>query len=474
MYKTLIGLEIHVELSTKTKMFCSCKNEFGALPNTNICEVCLGHPGTLPRINKKAIEYAVKAGLALNCTINKETKMDRKKYFYSDLVKGFQISQDNKPLCTEGYIEINTGDYKKKIRIERIHIEEDTGKSTHTETGHTLMDYNRSGVPLIEVVTRPDMNSSQEAHLFLDGLKETLKYIGVSDVKMEEGSLRCDVNINVIDQEKGLKTAISEIKNMNSFKAVEKAIEFEIKRQTELLEKGIVEIKQTRRWDDAKGETVLMRYKEVGADYRYSAEADIPALVLEDDFIEKVRKTLPELPGQKMERYINNYKLSEYDADILSRNSRISDFFEELEKETKDAKAASNWIISDVLRLLNENEMEKDQLDLDVKSLATIINYVKDKKINTNTGKKLLREIFTEGGDVEAIIKERGLIQISDEGALETIVEKVLAENPQSIVDYRAGKDRALGFLVGMCMKASRGKGNPQMFNQMLLERLKG
>ncbi|WP_425538721.1 Asp-tRNA(Asn)/Glu-tRNA(Gln) amidotransferase subunit GatB [Microaceticoccus formicicus] len=470
--KTLIGLEIHVELSTETKMFCGCKNVFGAPPNTNVCEICLGHPGTLPLLNKQALEYAIKAGLALNCNINLHSKMDRKKYFYPDLVKGFQISQDKEPLCRDGYIEVNTGDYKKKIRIERVHIEEDTGKSVHTETGHTLMDYDRSGVPLIEIVSRPDMETAEEAYLFLNSLREILKYIGVSDVKMEEGSLRCDVNINMVDDETGNKTGIAEIKNMNSFRAVVKAIEFEQVRQRELLEAGVVENKQTRRWDDLLGETQLMRMKEQGADYRYTIEGDLPAINLELSYVEKIAKSLPELPAAKALRFIETYKLSEYDADILSRNADISSLFESVYEKVGDSKAVSNWIISDVLRLINEKEIDPSEMTLSAENLAVIIKYVLESKINTNTGKKLLREVFDSGEDAEKLIRDRGLIQISDESYLEAIVEEVLDQNEQSIIDYRAGKDRALGYLVGQCMKASKGKGNPQVFNKLLLERL--
>ena len=468
--KTLIGLEIHVELSTKTKMFCSCKNEFGKPANTNVCEICLGHPGTLPKINKRAVEYAVKAGLALSTSINKKSRMDRKKYFYSDLVKGFQISQDEIPLCRDGYIEIGPYGNKKKIRIQRIHIEEDTGKSLHTEEGETLMDYNRSGVPLIEIVTYPDISSKEEAREFLTILKQTLKYIGVSDVKMEEGSLRCDVNINLVDGDR--KTGIAEIKNINSFKAVQKAIAFEEERQREFLEKGIVEVKQTRRWDDLLGETKLMRTKEEKDDYRYSYEGDLGELELSDEFIENIRKNLPELPGERLVRFIKDYGLSEYDADIISKDLNISRYFEETLDLTKDSKRTANWIISDVLRNLNENEMESDELKFTSKNLATLINYVKEDKVNTNTAKKLLKEFFLEDVDIEKVIKERGLIQIQDEDFLLKIVEEVLAENEQSIIDYKNGKDRALGFLVGMCMKKSKGKGNPVKFNEIILKKL--
>ena len=315
--KSLIGLEIHAELMTETKMFCGCKNEFGAVPNTNICPACLGHPGTLPRINKHAVELAVLAGFAFDCSIRRSFQMDRKKYFYPDLTKGFQISQDEEPICYDGYIEIEGDEGPKKVRIERIHIEEDTGKSNHTEDGSTWMDYNRAGVPLIEIVTYPDINSGKEARLFLDALKERLKYIGASDVKMEEGSMRCDVNYNLVDGDR--KTKISELKNLNSFRAVEKAIEFEHNRHEKLLAQGEVGRKETRRWDDADEKTIHMRYKETVADYRLSVEGDIPRIELDDAFIENVRKMLPELPHEKKERLMKEYGIVEYDANVISK-----------------------------------------------------------------------------------------------------------------------------------------------------------
>ncbi|MDO5689262.1 MAG: Asp-tRNA(Asn)/Glu-tRNA(Gln) amidotransferase subunit GatB [Tissierellia bacterium] len=472
--KTLIGLEIHVELSTQTKMFCGCKNVFGAPPNTHVCEICLGYPGTLPTMNKKAVEYAIKAGLAFNCGIEREVRMDRKKYFYPDLVKGYQISQDGDPLCYDGYIEVNTKEYTKRIGIQRIHIEEDTGKSIHTEDGHTLMDYDRSGVPLIEVVTYPDMTTAEEAQLFLSNLRETLKHIGVSDVKMEEGSLRCDVNINVVDSERGIKTAISEIKNMNSFKAVGKAIEYEEKRHRELLESNGESRKETRRWDDLTGTTQRMRFKEQGADYRYSAEGDLPVLYIDEAWVEALRGELPELPQEKASRFQREYGLDEYDANVLSKNQALSDFFEEVSGSTGEPKLSANWVMGDVLRRLNEEELDAADMVLAPKTLAVLINYVKDQKINQNTAKKLLREVFAQEADIEGLIQERGLIQIQDTDALATIVDEVLAQNEQSVVDFRNGKDRALGFLVGQCMKASRGKGNPQRFNELLLEKMKG
>lgn len=468
MVKTLVGLEIHVELKTKTKMFCSCKNEFGAPPNTHVCPACLGHPGSLPLMNKEAVELAIKAGHALHCKIHPKSTMDRKKYFYPDLVKGYQITQDNPALCEDGYIEVNSKEGRKKIRIERIHIEEDTAKLLH-EGDHTLLDFNRCGVPLIEIVTKPDISSSEEAQEFLTNLRETLKYIGVSDVKMEEGSLRCDVNINLVDEENNKKTGISEIKNMNSFSAVAKAIEFEQARQLKDLEIGYVEGKHTRRWDDIKQATEVMRIKDESADYRYTAETDLPPLVLSEDLINDLKNSLPELPNEKMDRFTKEYNISEYDADILSRNMFISDFFEEACKAHNQPEAIANWINSDVMRLLNENDMLAEDMTLDTASLVKIISYVDEKKINTNTGKKLLKEIFIDGGDIDAIIEERGLIQISDDSFLSEIVDRVLKENPQSIEDYNNGRDNALKFLMGQCMKYSKGKGNPQKFNEMLL-----
>lgn len=470
--KTIIGLEIHVELSTDSKMFCSCKNEFGKAPNTNVCPICLGHPGALPVINKKAIEYAIMAGLAFDCEIRKEFNMDRKKYFYPDLVKGYQISQDNMPICENGKIDLKLKDYDKTVGIERIHIEEDTGKSIHNEAGNTLMDYNRSGVPLIEIVTYPDMNTTDEARLFLETLRERLKYLGISDVRMEEGSLRCDVNINVVDEDSGFKTKISEIKNLNSFKSAVKALEYEEIRHRKLVEEKIEGHKETRRWDDEQNATVLMRRKEEGNDYRFSVEGDIPFIKLEDEFIKEVESKLPELPHEKMVRFINDYKIEEYDADILTRNIFLSNYFEEVVDILKDAELASNWLLSTVLRQVNDNEIEIEDIKMSSENLAKLLKLVKDKKINNNTAKKILREMFVENFDPEIYVKEKGLIQITDDSALEKIVEEVLSNNEQSIEDFRNGKDRALGFLVGQCMKASRGKGNPQKFNEMLLAKL--
>lgn len=472
MYKTIIGLEIHVELSTETKIFCGCINKFGGEPNTHCCPVCMGFPGGLPVLNEQVIEYGIKAGISFNSTINQKTRMDRKNYFYSDLAKGYQISQDDIPLCEGGYIEIEKQDGIKKVNLERIHIEEDTGKQIHTDSGDTLIDYNRAGVPLIEIVTRPDMNTAEEAKLFLEKLRDTLKYIEVSDVKMEEGSLRCDVNINVVDNESGKRTNISEIKNLNSFRGAVKAIEYEEKRHKDLLAKNENTVKDTRRWDDVENETVSMRDKGGFADYRFAADGDLAPIEIETEWIEEIKRNMPELPHAKKERFIKDYKLSDYDAGVITSSRELAMFFEATVKLSPNVNLVSNWIMGDVMRRLNEDEIGIEETLLSPKSLAALIAMVKDEKINNNTGKKVLREMFETGKDSEAIVKEKGLIQISDAGELEKIVEKILDENPQSIEDFKAGKDRALGFLVGQTMKASKGKANPQIVNKLIVEML--
>lgn len=471
-YKTIIGLEIHTELMTNTKMFCGCINFFGGEANTHCCPVCLGLPGAMPRLNKQAIEFAIRSGIAFNSKINRETRMDRKNYFYVDLPKGYQTSQDDIPLCQGGYVDIELdGKEVKRINLERIHIEEDTGKLTHTLEGDTLIDYNRAGVPLIEIVTEPEMNTAEEARRFLEDLRERLKYIEVSDCRMEEGSLRCDVNINIVDVETGARTNISEIKNLNSFRAAVRAIEYEEKRHIDLLKQGKNTTSDTRRWDEAEGKTIPMREKGE-SEYRYASDGSIPPIEIHPQWIEEIKRNIPELPHDKKERFVKEYNLSEYDAGVLTGSKNISIFFEETMEYINDSRLVSNWITGDVLRRLNDEELEIEDTPLTPKALGQLISIVKEGKINNNTGKKVLREVFETGKDPETIVKEKGLIQISDAGELEEMIKKILDENEQSIIDFKSGKDRALGFLVGQVMKASRGKANPQIVNKMVSEML--
>ncbi|WP_019132607.1 Asp-tRNA(Asn)/Glu-tRNA(Gln) amidotransferase subunit GatB [Peptoniphilus obesi] len=469
-YKTIVGLEIHVELSTETKAFCSCKNEFGGEPNTRVCPVCLALPGGLPVLNENIVNYTIMAGLALNCDIKKRSKFDRKNYFYPDLTKGYQITQDDMPICKEGYIEVEGDEGKKKVGIFQIQMEEDTAKSLHTDKNETLMDYNRCGVPLIEIVTKPDMNSGKEARLFLEKLKSTLTFLDISDCKMEEGSLRCDVNVNVVDEETGKKTAVTEVKNLNSFRGVEKAIDFEVERHIKLLETGTEEIKTTRRWDDVKNETVLMRVKYTVADYRFAPEGDLAPVLLDDERIEEIRKNMPELPEEKISRFIESYGIPKYDAEVLVSSKDLSNFFEETAEKFDDYNMLSNWVMTEVLRRVDD--VEKFELNFTSEDFIELLKAVKSEKINNNAGKKVLREMFETGKKPDEIIEEKGLAQIQDSSEIEGIVDEVLSNNQQSIEDYKAGKDRALGFLVGQVMKASRGKANPQIVNKLIREKI--
>ncbi|MEJ8554677.1 Asp-tRNA(Asn)/Glu-tRNA(Gln) amidotransferase subunit GatB [Tepidibacter sp. Z1-5] len=471
--KILIGLEIHAELLTNTKIFCGCKNEFGSDVNTNCCPVCLGLPGSLPVLNERVLDFAITAGLSFNCKIARNTKMDRKNYFYPDLTKAYQISQYDIPLCSDGYIEVEAEDGSiKKIGIERIHIEEDTGKSLHDATGDTLLDYNRSGVPLIEIVSRPDMNSPQEAYQFLEKLKEVLLFTNISDVKMEQGSLRCDVNVNVI-KEDGRKSNIVELKNLNSFKAALKAMEYEVVRHNELLAKGENTVRETRRWDDSQNKTISMRSKESVQDYRYFPEPDVVDINLTEEYINEIEGKLPELPDDKRNRFIKEYSLPEYDAKVLTTSKEISSYFEEMVSKFSDAKMISNWIMTELLRRVNDEGITLDDVKFDKDDFVYLLKVISDGKINNNAGKKVFREMFETGKKPEDIIKEKGLIQIQDEGAIKEIVVGILNNNPQSVEDYKNGKDRALGFLVGQVMKASKGKANPQMANKLIIDIMK-
>ncbi|MDU5417723.1 Asp-tRNA(Asn)/Glu-tRNA(Gln) amidotransferase subunit GatB [Peptoniphilus harei] len=471
-YKTIVGLEIHVELSTETKAFCSCKNSFGDEPNTNVCPVCLALPGGMPVLNRNVVNYTIMAGTAFNCTINNKSKFDRKNYFYPDLTKGFQITQNDKPICTDGYLEIDTDEGKKKIGLFQIQMEEDTAKSLHTEDNETLMDYNRCGVPLIEIVSKPDISSGKEAREFLEKLKSTLRFLDISDCKMEEGSLRCDVNVNVKDMETGEKTAITEVKNLNSFRGVEKAIDFEVERHIKLLENHEDEIKTTRRWDDAKNETVLMRVKYTANDYRFAPEGDLPIVHITDEEIKEVVDNMPELPEQMVERFVEVYGITVEDAQVLTSSRELAKFFEELAKDFKDYTLLSNWIQTEILRRVEISDNEEFKLPFENKEFIELLNSIKSEKISNNAGKKVLREMFEIGDGAKEIIERLGLVQMTDHSAIEKIVDEVLDENEQSIIDFKEGKDRALGFLVGQVMKKSRGKANPKIANEMLVKKL--
>ena len=473
-YEVIIGLEVHAELSTKTKIFCSCPTEFGAAPNTHVCPICMAMPGTLPVLNEKVVEYAVKAGLATNCEISRDSKNDRKNYFYPDLPKAYQISQYDKPLCEHGYVEIDTDEGKKKIRLTRIHIEEDAGKLNHDDFGGgSLVDLNRAGVPLIEIVSEPDIRSSEEAENYLRKLKSILEYIEVSDCKMQEGSLRADVNVSVRkkgDTKLGTRT---EMKNMNSFKSITRAIEYEVDRQIDVLEDGGIIEQETLRWDDVSGKTFPMRDKEDAQDYRYFPDPDLVAIKLSEEYIENIKKSLPELPESRKQRYLEEYKLSEKDANIITSSKYLSDLFEGAIKICNNPKAVNNWIISDISRILNETEMEPIEIPFDSKQLAKLVMLIDKGTISSSIAKKVLVEMFEHPRDPEDIIDEKGWVQISDEGAIKDVVLKVLEANPQSVADYKGGKDKALGYLVGQAMKETRGKANPQMLNKMFLEELK-
>lgn len=472
-YEIVIGLEVHAELSTRTKIFCSCPTAFGAAPNTHICPICTAMPGTLPVLNEKVVEYAVKAGLATNCEIERDSKNDRKNYYYPDLPKSYQISQFDRPLCKNGYVEIETENGKKKIRITRIHIEEDAGKLNHDDFGGgSLVDLNRAGVPLIETVSEPDISSAAEAEAYLRKLKSIFEYIEVSDCKMQEGSLRADVNVSVHKPGEPLGTR-TEMKNMNSFRSIVRAIEYEVERQIDILEDGGKIEQETLRWDDVSGKTFSMRDKEDAQDYRYFPDPDLVAIKLSEEYIENIKNTLPELPESRKQRYLEQYGLSEKDANIITASKYLSDLFESAIKVCNNPKSVNNWIISDISRILNETEMEPIAIPFDGSQLGKLVVLIDNGTISSSIGKKVLTELFENPRDPEEIIKEKGWIQISDEGAIKEVVMKILEANPQSIADFKAGKDKALRFLVGQAMKETKGQANPKMLNEMFLEELK-
>ncbi len=473
-YEVIIGLEVHAELATKTKIYCNCSTEFGADPNTHCCPVCTGMPGTLPVLNKKVVEYAVKMGLATNSEIARFSKQDRKNYFYPDLPKAYQVSQYDLPLCEHGHIDITLSNgTKKSIGITRIHIEEDAGKLIHDAfTGDTLVDMNRCAVPLIEIVSEPDIRSAEEAVAYMQTLKEILEYLEICDCKMQEGSLRCDVNLSVRKKGETKFGTRTETKNLNSFKSIERSIEFETNRQIEELEKGGVIYQETRRFDDDKGIGYAMRSKEDAHDYRYFPEPDLAPIVLSDEYIESLKNSLPEMPHVKKERYMTEYGLSEYDATQLTSSKKTANYFEKTVSICKSPKQVANWIMSDFAKMLNEAEIEIDSSKVTEENLASLITLIDSGKISSAIAKKVFIDMFNTGKMAEEIVKEKGLIQISDEGAIKEIVLKVVENNPKSVEDYHNGKDKAIGFLVGQIMKETKGKANPKIVNEILIQEL--
>lgn len=474
-YEAVIGLEIHCELSTKAKNFCSCKNSFGMRPNSNVCPVCLGLPGALPTINKKALEYCVKTGLAFNSEINDIAIFERKNYFYPDLPKSYQISQLEKPVCVGGYIDIETADGEKKIRIDNIHLEEDAGKLTHESMlNASLVDLNRASVPLIEIVTKPDIRSSSEAVKVLETIKETLKYIDVSECKMQEGGLRCDVNVSI--REKGSTTFGNriEMKNLSSFKAVEKAINYEIQRQISLVNLGEKVIQQTLKWDDERNENFPLRSKENDNDYKYFPDPDLLPVEIEREYVENLRRNLPKLPKERRKIYIEEYKLPEYDAKVLTNDKNISDFFEKTLEKYNNPKQISNFIMGDILRLINQNELEIDsKMNISVDNFVKLLKMLDDKKITRTQATTILENIFTSNEDAEDYAKRLNLLVNDDENEILNIVLDVIKNNPNAVLDYKNGNERTLTFFMGQVMKASKGRAKPDVVMKILKENLK-
>ncbi|OWA33064.1 Asp-tRNA(Asn)/Glu-tRNA(Gln) amidotransferase GatCAB subunit B [Saccharibacillus sp. O16] len=471
-YETVIGLEVHVELHTKTKIFCGCSTEFGAPPNTHTCPVCLGHPGVLPVLNRQAVEYAIKAAMALNCQIADISHFDRKNYFYPDSPKAYQISQAARPIGEHGWIDIEVDGKTKRIGITRLHLEEDAGKLTHTGAFGSLVDFNRVGTPLIEIVSEPEISSPEEARAYLEKMRAIMQYCEVSDVKMEEGSLRCDANISLRPQGQEEFGIRAELKNMNSFRGVQRGLEYEEVRQAEILDEGGQVIQETRRWDETKGQTFSMRGKEEAHDYRYFPDPDLVTVEIGADWKEKIQATIPELPDARRARYSADYGLPAYDAQVITSSKPLADLFEESLAYTEDAKSVSNWIMGDLLGHLNTSGLELSAVPLTGKGLGELVGLIGKGTVSNKIAKTVFKEMLASGKLPQQIVEEQGLVQISDEGAIKAIVVEVVAANPQSVEDYRAGKDKAIGFLVGQVMKQSKGKANPGLVNKLLLELL--
>ena len=472
-YETVIGLEVHVELATKTKIFCGCSTEFGGAPNTHTCPVCTGMPGSLPVLNKQVVEYALAVGLATNCEINQYCKFDRKNYFYPDNPQNYQISQLYLPICHDGYVEIDTeAGGKKKVGIHEIHMEEDAGKLIHDEEGNSLVDFNRSGVPLIEIVSEPDMRSAEEVIAYLEKLRMIIQYLGASDCKLQEGSMRADVNLSVREvgaAEFGTRT---EMKNLNSFKAIAHAIEGEKQRQIELIEDGQPVVQETRRWDDTKAFSYAMRSKEDAQDYRYFPDPDLVPLMISDEWIQSIKAKQPELRTEKIERYKAEFELPQYDAEIITGSKKLADIFEATTAICKKPKKVSNWLMVETFRLLSENGQEPEDIKFSPENLAKLIDLADAGTVNSTVAKEVFEKVFYENIDPVKYVEEKGLKTVSDEGELRAIVEEVTANNQKMVDDYKNGKKKAIGALVGQTMKATKGKANPGLVNKLLEELL--
>lgn len=471
-YEPVIGLEIHAQLLTESKLFCGCSTQFGNPPNTNVCPICMGHPGVLPKINKKAIDFAIRMGLATNCTINKYSIFARKNYFYPDLPKGYQISQFELPLCSNGFIEIASSNGKRKIRINRIHLEEDAGKSIHDQGNFTLLDFNRCGVPLIEIVTAPDIRTPEEAGIFLSEIRQIVKYLGICDGNMEEGSLRCDANISIRkkgEERLGTKT---EVKNMNSIKNVVNALKAEIARQIELLENNETVIQQTLLWNAEKNIIEPMRSKEESHDYRYFPEPDLPILEIDEVWLEKIKQNLPELPSKRKKRFKEQYNLPEYDIEILTSEKEYADYYESIVQLTKDYKSASNWFMTEILKIINEKKVTLKEFPIRPEWIASLINLINNGTISSKIAKKIFSEMLSEPQAPETIIKKKNLTQITDRKTIEKIVEEVLRSNSKQVEQYLTGKEKVFAHFVGEIMKITKGKANPVLVNEILKEKL--
>ena len=474
-FEPVIGLEVHVQLNTESKIFCSCSTAYGAEPNTQTCPVCLALPGTLPVFNEDALKKAITAGLVLNSEISKFSKFDRKNYFYPDLPKAYQISQLDKPICKSGYIEIMTENLRKKIGITRIHLEEDAGKLIHSGIqgdNRSEVDLNRGGVPLAEIVSEPDLRSAEEAYLYLTKLKTLMKYTGVSDVNMEEGSLRCDVNISLRKDENAPFGDRVEIKNLNSFKAVRQAIAYEIERQTKLLKNNEKVTQETRLWDSERGVTYGMRSKEDAHDYRYFPDPDLTPVILTDEYIQEIKDSLPELPDARIDRFINEYSIPPYDASVLASSRPLADYYESVVKDGVNPKKASNWIMSELLGKINDAEQISGFI-IKPEMLSGLLKLIDDGTISGKIAKKVFDEMIASGKEAAAIIEEKGLRQVTDTGVIEAVIDKIIESNPQSVDDYRNGKEKALKYLIGQVMRESGGKANPAAVNELLLKKLK-